>query len=237
MHRGDAARLQAWRLKAAAGRYSAKLEGIDADLSRQRSECSQEYQQVRDRLDAAVTKEQAAVAQARADKAAAGERVEAAKARRAAAQAERTAKATQKKKSCKVEADAIRGRKVAERQHQREVVEIERSILKNGASAERAERRQGERREEVEADVPDQFRALWKKVGRTFKVPKAKEGRASLLENFIEYAEGDPEAVASAQEEELQAEMRRMQKEANKARKGGRGRRAAPDTSFDPATF
>ncbi len=227
MHRGDEKRLLQWRLKTAAERYKKKLEAIDADLARQRSECSQEYQQVRDRLDAAVTKEQHAVAQAKADRAAATEQIKAAQERRAVAQEERKAKSTQKKVSCKVEADAIRGRKKAEREHQKEVVAIERSTLKRRPEPRwRSGLHASEKREQVEDDVPEQYKPLWKKVGRTFRVPKEKEGRASLLEAFLEFAAEDPEAVAEAQEGELQAEMRRLQREENKAIKGGRGKRS-----------
>ena len=201
-------------------RHAARLSEIAETLRRQRSECAQEAEQIARELDAAVQREQAAIDQAKADARAAGDAKKAAQHRLDVERRHRRAKNAQKKRQCKAEAEALKDKGRAEREHQAEVISLERALLQRQTEDRKPTLSLREQREQVEADVPEMYRPLWQKVRRTFQIPKRKEGRASLLEAFLEFAAESPDAVAEAQEEAMQREIQEMERQARKQHRG-----------------
>lgn len=189
--------------------YRKKLQEIGDELKRQRSECSQEAQQVQERLDQAVTAEKLALAQAKADKSKAREAEAAAKHRLSVAKDNLRAKTTHKRKSCKIEAEAIKERKAAEQAHHVELRRLESYTKRRDKPLSTSRERLSEKRDEVENNIPDELVPLWHKVRRSFHLPQRTEGRMSLTEAFLHYAEEHPEAALDAREDAAEAALKR----------------------------
>jgi colicin import membrane protein/SWI/SNF-related matrix-associated actin-dependent regulator 1 of chromatin subfamily A len=230
----DARHLLGWRLKGAAERYHKRLRELEAKIEKQKGECSATYAKVKADLDAAIERERQAIADAKADKAKAVEKEAAHRARLAAARAEKKAKTKYQRDTCKLNAEKLREEKRAEREHHRENAALEKSLLKVQPKEERGLSLR-EQREQVEADVPEHLRPLWNKVRRSFKVSKRAEGRASLLEDFLNYAEQHPDAIAAAQEEELLREQARLERE--QRRQQPRGQRSRGEAYVEGVPF
>jgi hypothetical protein len=220
----------------AEAKYRAELDEIDVEAKRQRVDCSGSTSDLAAKLDAAIAAETLAVAAAKADIKRAREARDAAKARRAADKAARVARVGQKREACAIEAKAIKARKRALKAHKKELRQIERSTERRAKPLSSAGERRSERRGAVEGDIPEHLVPLWRKVGRSFRLGPRQEGRMSLADGFVQWAEENPGQAVAAQEQAAEASLRKLQREDRRGR-GGRRARREPDTSFDSASF
>lgn len=193
--------------KTADTKFRERLDAINADAKRQRSECSQELHQILERLDQAVTDERAALGEARADVERAAKARSAAAHRLRVAEETRQAKRAQKQRACKIEADAIKERRTAEVEHRRELKAIERMTRRRDKPLASKRERKGEAADEVAQNIAPELVPLWNKVRRSFKVPTRAEGRSTLTEAFEQWAAENPDQVVAAQEEEIAREL------------------------------
>lgn len=108
--------------------YRDKLRAINEQLARQRAECSEETQQIRERLDDALVAERLALAAASRDPSCRGACKVAARDRVRLAKEHKRASSTQKKRSCKIEADGIRERRAAEKAHHAELRRLKKEV-------------------------------------------------------------------------------------------------------------
>lgn len=215
-------------------RYRKKLADIDAEIARQRTACAGDLRKLVDAHDAAVSAERVALSQARADKKRAEEARKKAAERLAAERAKEKGARTAKRTECKVEADGLKAKRVAEKVHHDELRAIERSTEKRKRPLSTAGERREEERDAVEGDIPAEYVPLWRRVRQSFAVPKRSEGRTTLREAFIQHAEENPDQVLGAQEEDAARELSRMQRE-----QGGKRRQSATTRreALPPAPF
>jgi hypothetical protein len=238
MPKKEARALTRWRLRGGLERYHARLAEIGKRAEEQRRKCGEEYQQTKAELEAAVERERRALEEARADKAKAEAARKAAADRLAAARAEKRAKTKHDRDTCKIEKDKLAEERRALRDKQREDEAVERALLAVQPGREVRQQTASEEREQVDREVPEEYRPLWEEVRRTFKVPERGRGYKSLAEAFLQYAAENPDAVAAAQEraaERAVAEMEREQRRRGRGASGSRRSSGGGRRSADPA--